>query len=405
MTQAPRTVAFYLPQFHSIPENDDWWGPGFTEWSNVERALPAYEGHQHPRIPGQLGRYDLNDVRVMHDQAALARQFDVDAFCFYFYFYSFGGKRLLEKPLNNYLNDGPDFPFCISWANESWTRRWDGKDKESLIVQAYSTTFAEDVFMEILPLLQDPRYLRVDGAAVILVHRVDHLPSGTALSDTWRRLALKFGVDRIHLVAAETKPGISPVPFEFDAVAEFPPVGSNTFGSAKLLPIRRLDRQFRGRLLSYPRLARAFMRREAPKFVRYCGVAPSWDNTARRQKSATIYVDASPLHYHRWLEHARAHEAAARGANGLVFINAWNEWAEGAYLEPDLTHGLSYLNATLKRPTQPLGDIPRARLGLVSVSWTRSILLTAAGSLLQLNRRITRLGRAVVDKIRPSNEK
>ena len=147
------------------------------------------------------------------------------------------------------------------------------------------------------------------------------------------------------------------------------------------------------------------MRREAPKFVRYCGVAPSWDNTARRQKSATIYVDASPLHYHRWLEHARAHEAAARGANGLVFINAWNEWAEGAYLEPDLTHGLSYLNATLKRPTQPLGDIPRARLGLVSVSWTRSILLTAAGSLLQLNRRITRLGRAVVDKIRPSNEK
>ena len=391
MTERPKTIAFYLPQFHTIPENDEWWGKGFTEWSNVDRAQPAYVGHQHPREPAELGRYDLSDISVMHDQAALAKQYDVDAFCFYFY--SFGGKRLLEKPLNNYLKNGPDFPFCISWANESWTRRWDGKEKESLIAQAYPETYAEDVFMEFLPLLQDPRYLRVAGAAVIMVHRVDHLPDGKGLAAVWNKLAEATGVGPIHLVAAETKPGISPVAFDFDAVCEFPPVGSNTMAAAKLLPVRGLNRKFRGRIMSYPRLSRAFMRRKPPEFVRYRGVVPSWDNTARRRESATFYVDASPFQYRGWLQHARAYEQRVRGGDGLVFINAWNEWAEGAYLEPDTANGMDYLNATSLVPSKPVVRAAKSRLGLVSGPWIRSLALAGAGSALQLIRRLERLQR------------
>jgi hypothetical protein len=393
MTQRPRTIAFYLPQFHTIPENDIWWGTGFTEWSNVERAQPAFEGHQHPREPAELGRYDLSKIPVMHAQAELAKKHDVDAFCFYFY--SFGGKRLLEKPLTNYLESGPNFPFCISWANESWTRRWDGKDKESLIAQSYSDTYAEDVFMEILPLLQDPRYLRVAGAAIIMVHRVDHLPNGKEFAEVWKRLADATGVGPIHLIAAETKPGISPVAFDFDAVCEFPPVGSNTMAAVKLLPVRGLNRKFRGRIMSYPRLSKAFMRRIPPEFVRYRGVVPSWDNTARRRESATVYVDASPFQYRRWLQHARTYEQRVRGGDGLVFINAWNEWAEGAYLEPDMANGMDYLNATSLVPSSPVMRSARTHLGLPSAPWMRSITLAGAGSVLQVARRLARLRRPV----------
>ncbi|TFD81605.1 hypothetical protein E3T54_01410 [Cryobacterium sp. Sr8] len=386
--QRARTIAFYLPQFHAIPENDEWWGKGFTEWVNVGRATPQFEGHDHPRQPSELGHYDLGDGKVMHAQAELAGQFDVDAFCFYFYW--FGGKRLLEKPLDAYLATGPDFPFCISWANESWTRRWDGKEDESLIAQEYSSTAAEDVFDAFLPYLNDARYLRVDGAAVILVHRADHLPDHADYADTWRRLAEEHGVGPIHLVAVETNAGISPGAVGFDALCEFPPVGSNTLSAAKLLPVRGLNSAFAGRLMSYPRLVRAFTSRRPPSFIRYRGVTPSWDNTARRREAATTYVDASPFHYHRWLTHARAYEQHVRGANGLVFVNAWNEWAEGAYLEPDETNGRGYLEATRIVQDKEILRPPKSRTGLASLPWARSLFLAAAGSLLKLGRRVRR---------------
>lgn len=384
----PRTVAFYLPQFHAIPENDEWWGAGFTEWTNVDRAKPLFEGHDHPREPSGLGRYDLTDGTTIHKQAELAKKFDVDAFCFYFYW--FGGKRLLEKPLDSYLESGPDFPFCISWANESWTRRWDGKDKESLIAQTYSATTAIDVFDSFLPYLLDPRYLRVDGAAVILVHRTDHLPADQPFAAIWRQRAIETGVGPIHLIAVETSPGISPKPMDFDAVCEFPPVGSNTFGAAKRAPLLGLNREFRGRIMSYPRMVKKFMARGAPDFIRYRGVTPSWDNTARRGTSATIYVDSSPYYYRRWIKHARSDEQAHRGDNGLVFVNAWNEWAEGAYLEPDTTNGLAYLEATRLDSSERLSRPNSVRFGRISYSWARSLALSIAGSALKLKRRLRR---------------
>lgn len=369
----PRTVAFYLPQFHAIPENDAWWGEGFTEWTNVRRAAPLFDGHEHPRRPGALGTYDLTDPSVVHEQARLAADAGVDAFCMYFYW--FDGHRLLEKPLDAYLAAGPDFPFCLSWANENWTRRWDGKDQEVLIGQDYREETPEEVFAALAPYLSDPRYLRQDGAAVLLVHRADHLPDGDRYARVWRAEAERRGIGALYLVAAETTPGLDPRPLGFDAVAEFPPVGANTLAAARLRPVDGLTPAFRGRLLSYPRMAGRFERRRAERgFVRHSGVMPGWDNTARRGDAATVYVDSSPARYAAWLRSARARERRIRGGRGLVFVNAWNEWAEGAYLEPDATYGSAYLEATRPEGTDRGAPPPAVRSGRPGRGYLRSLL-------------------------------
>lgn len=373
----PLTVAFYLPQYHAIPENDEWWGTGFTEWTNVRKATALFDGHDHPRRPADLGYYDLTVAGVADRQAELARANDVDAFCFYYYW--FAGKRLLERPIDDYVERGPDFPFCISWANENWTRRWDGQDQSVLIGQDYAEGTAEQVFLDFLPYLRDPRYLRNDGRAVIMVHRVDHLPDAPQFARTWRELADQHGVGPLELIAAETKPGIRPAPFGFDAVSEFPPVGSNTLAAAKLVPPAGLSPDFRGRIMSYPRMVDRFMRRPEPGFVRYRAVAPGWDNTARRSNNSTIYLDSSPEGYRRWLQFARASEA--RRQHGMVFVNAWNEWAEGSYLEPDETHGMDYLRAT-RWGAEPLPRRPRAAIGKPGFPWLQSLAKSAAGSVL-----------------------
>lgn len=389
-----RTVAFYLPQFHTIPENDEWWGEGFTEWTNVRRTVPAFDDHQHPRQPGELGEYDLRDREVIAEQVRLAADGGIDAFCFYYYW--FAGKRLLEAPLDGYLDDGPDFPFCICWANENWSRRWDGKDHELLIAQEYGPDTAREVFDDFSKYLADPRYLRVDGGLVVLVHRADHLPDPRRFAEVWRTAAREQGLGELYLIASETRPNLDPGGIGFDAVAEFPPVGSNTLASAQLLPPRGLSQRFRGRLMSYPRTARRYMRRRTPAFRRHPGVMPGWDNSARRGDRATIYVDSSPEIYSQWLQSARGREASMPG-DGLVFVNAWNEWAEGAYLEPDALHGNAYLSATRGDDLALLRGHPPVRIGLPRFAWLRSVALAAAASGLNLARRI-RDWRASIDR-------
>lgn len=389
----PRTIAFYLPQFHRIAENDAWWGDGFTEWTNVTRARPAFDGHDQPRVPTELDYYDLSDPSVMHEQTELARSNDVDAFCFYFYW--FGGKRLLERPLDDFLASGPDMPFCLSWANESWTRRWDGKDREVLIEQRYDANAIDAAFEALLPYLRDPRYLRVNGGAVVLVHRAEAIPDPRGLASSWRTQAARAGIGPLHLVATETVQGIRPDDLGFDAVAEFPPVGANTLSSAWQKPLRGLAKGFRGRLLSYERIARNFSSRTAADYVRYSGVMPGWDNSARRGRNATIYVGSSPARYSEWLASARMREQRLRGANGLVFINAWNEWAEGAYLEPDATFGNAYLSATRWDPPEIL-PLPRAlQTGAYSASMVGSLLRVSGSSVLRLARGARRRATAI----------
>lgn len=383
-----KTVAFYLPQFHEIPENNAWWGEGFTEWVNVRRARPSYSGHEQPRVAGDLGEYDLSDSDTHVRQSRLARDNGVDAFCMYFYW--FNGQRLLEKPVESWREDGSLLPYCLSWANESWTRRWDGKSRDILMSQDYETGFAESLFNDLLPHFQAPHYLRQGGAPILVVHRAELIPDVVGMARTIRELARDAGLPGVHLVATETTPGVRPQALGFDAVVEFPPVGANTFATAQLRPLKDVDPTFRGRFMSYDKLAGKFASRLDPGFTRYRGVAPGWDNTARRQQAATVYVGASPSAYARWLQTARMAEQKARGEDGLVFINAWNEWAEGAYLEPDKHFGDSYLRATADPGAFRMShEDSGTKFGrLWSYAQLHSLVLTIGGSVLSRIRRI-----------------
>lgn len=387
-----RTVAFYLPQFHRIPENDLWWGEGFTEWTNVRRALPQFRGHYQPQVPADLGYYDLTNAEVFEAQTRLARQYGVDAFCMYFYW--FDGQRLLERPVEEYRRRPNLLPYCLSWANENWSRRWDGKSREVLMPQSYEDGYAELVFRDLLPHLRAPHYLRQHGRPILVIHRPDMLPDAQSLAAAWRRLAEISGLDGLYLIGAETSPGLSPSDFGFDAMAEFPPVGSNTLAHAYLRPVQDLVPRFQGRLLSYDKLAQTFEARRTPAHVVHRGVTPRWDNTPRRGRSATIYVGSTPGRFREWYRFAHNSETAQRASNGLLFVNAWNEWAEGAQLEPETLWGTQYLAAMLdegraqrdlcrRSVRQPHGR--RWRWGQL-----RGISILVAGSLLQVLRRLRR---------------
>lgn len=389
-TTRPRTVAFYLPQFHAIPENDAWWGEGFTEWTNVRRGSPQFAGHEQPKVPGSLGYYALTEPAVLREQAHLARANGVDAFCFYYY--RFGDRRLLERPVDDFVASDVDMTFCLSWANENWSRRWDGRAKDVLMAQDYSSSSTAAVAADLVRYASDPRYLRVRGAAVVLVHKVEDLPDPHGLAAAWRRAAEAAGVGPLHLVATETVRGLDPRDVGFDAVAEFPPVGSNTLGAMHPRPLDHGSTRFRGRVMSYPRVARRFTRRPAAPFVRYPGVMPAWDNTARRGGEATVFVGSSPSLYASWLAAARRREQAARGGDGLVFVNAWNEWAEGAYLEPDERHGDAYLRATrwsTVAPPPSSAELPPR--GPLSSTFLLAVGRAGASSVLSRWRRATRV--------------
>ena len=197
-----RLIAFYLPQYHPIPENDSWWGKGFTEWSNVAKASPLFEGHYQPHLPADLGFYDLRVPEIREQQAGLAKEYGIHGFCYYYYW--FDGKRLLERPLNDVLRLGrPDFPFCVCWANEPWTRNWDGKHAEVLMPQTQSSDTDERFIMELLPALRDDRYIRINGRALLLVYRTELLPDARSTALVWREIASRHGIE-LYLCRVES---------------------------------------------------------------------------------------------------------------------------------------------------------------------------------------------------------
>lgn len=350
-----KLIAYYLPQFHPIAENDAWWGKGFTEWTNVSKAVAQYEGHYQPRLPGELGFYDLRLSEVLHRQVELARLHGVHAFCFHFYW--FAGKRLLERPLDQFLAVSREtgFPFCLCWANENWTRRWDGLENEVLIAQDYARGQAEALLKDLLVYVTHPNYITVEGKPVLLIYRADSIPHVERFVRTLRRKAKAAGLPGLHLVATNAFASGDPVASGFDAMAEFPPHGT----SDHLVDhaCRPLHMDFRGRVVSYSAAAAGVVSRYPAVAKRrpalYPGVMPQWDNTARRLANAFILHGSTPAQYGRWL-HAAAH--LTRHINPpdrrFVFVNAWNEWAEGAYLEPDRRFGYAYLEATSRALAQ-----------------------------------------------------
>ena len=340
-----KLIAFYLPQFHPIPENDAWWGEGFTEWNHVVRARPLYEGHPQPRLPAELGFTDLRVSETREAQADLARAHGIHGFCYYYYW--FDGKRLLERPLDEVLASGrPDFPFCICWANENWTRSWDGLEDDLLIEQCYAEGWAAQFIADVIPILRDPRYIRFDGKPVLMIYRAASIPAIEDTLEVWRRACRENGVGEIHLCAVLFHDILDVSAMGFDAAVEFPPHHIPVVDARGR--VTGLDPDFDGLLYDYEAAVDSTLKAGRPGANPvHRGVMLAWDNTPRRGASAHVAVGANPEAYGRWLRGVIEQELDARKTSEtLVFINAWNEWGEGAVLEPDEHFGSGFLEAT-----------------------------------------------------------
>ena len=342
---AARIIAFYLPQFHPIPENNAWWGEGFTEWSNVKSAKPQFRGHYQPRLPGELNYYDLRDSSVQRRQIELAKNYGISGFCFYFYW--FKGKRLLETPILNFLNNrNLDLPFCLCWANENWSRRWDGLDSEMLITQEHSPEDDVNFIEYVSRYLKDPRYIKIDGKPLILVYRPSLLPDAKNTANRWRAWCRKHGVGEIYLAYTQSFESVDPKKYGFDAAIEFPPNNSAPPNVTELT--KGLNKDFAGAIYDWNIFLERSKNYNRPNYKLFRSVNPGWDNTARRRNKGKIFVNNSPAKYQTWLARAIKDTVVnfVQKDERLVFVNAWNEWAEGAYLEPDQRLGYAYLTAT-----------------------------------------------------------
>jgi lipopolysaccharide biosynthesis protein len=352
-----RAIAMYLPQFYPIPENDEWWGKGYTEWTAVTRARPLIRGQYQPHLPGELGFYDLRLPEVRSAQAELAKEYGIYGFCYYHYW--FQGHLLLERPLREVLESGkPDFPFCMCWANQNWTRSWSGGDDELLMEQRYSQEDDLQHIRWLIPYMRDERYIKVQGKPVFLIYRAGQIDRIHDTSRIWREELVRAGFPGLYLIRVESihkgEDG-HPSSVAADAAAEFQPRLANAGVSKptwlrgrfrRLAPRRFRENWFR----EYDRLAWGAMRRPDPNYKRYPCVAPGWDNTARRapRLPSMVWLRSSPEAYSEWLRRTVQRFRPFGPDEDFIFINAWNEWAEGNHLEPDQKWGRAYLEATLR---------------------------------------------------------
>jgi len=338
---AARLIAFYLPQYHPIPENDAWWGAGFTEWTSVTKARPVCPGHYQPHVPSDLGYYDLRSAEARQAQAQLARDYGIYGFCYYHYW--FNGKRLLDLPLREILASGqPDFPFCLCWANENWNRAWDGRDEEPLIAQSYSPRDDLEHIKWLAPILKDKRYIRINNKPLLLIYRANKLPDPRVTVRLWRDYARQSGLGEIFLCRVESYPDehTDPAAIGFDASIEFQPDWTNLGSELTHIPLGN------HRIYEYAPFAERQIRKTDTPYRRFPCVVPAWDNSPRRPRNALIFSGSNPEIYEKWLASAIAKTRSWPTGERVVFINAWNEWGEGSHLEPDVKFGRGYLEAT-----------------------------------------------------------
>ena len=353
----PLAIAVVLPQFHPIPENDAWWGKGFTEWRNVTKVQPQFPGHYQPHLPGELGFYDLRLAETRAAQADLAAEHGIGGFCYYHYW--FHGQRLLNRPIDDiFESKEPNFPFCLCWANESWSRTWQSSERELLIEQRYSAEDDEAHIRFLLPLLRDKRYIRVAGKPLFIVYRADKLPDPQRTYALWRQIAQEEGVGELMLAQFEFGghgSGTDPQLLGLDLSIEFSPdwrrLGGQYYATRKAKWALALGLLHKGyakhRVFDYALMAQRALDKPSSAYPFLRCVSPGFYKSARRSESATIVVNSTPEHYASWLaatlKWTTEHNPPQ---NQIVFINAWNEWAEGNHLEPDARHGRAYLEAT-----------------------------------------------------------
>ncbi|MCL2221092.1 MAG: glycoside hydrolase family 99-like domain-containing protein [Oscillospiraceae bacterium] len=341
-----KPIAFYLPQFYTFPENDEWWGKGFTEWTNVTKAVPQFVGHYQPHLPYDSTFYDLTDISVLRRQVELAKNYGIYGFCFHYYW--FGGKRLLEKPLDNFLNDKTlELPFCINYANENWSRRWDGTDDKILMKQEHSDEDDLACIADICKYIRDERYIKINGKPLIIIYNASVYPDVNKTLSLWRGYCKDNGIGEIHLVGAQTDPNRDPLSYDFDDAVEFPPHFFHMYAQKipleEILQVESKDGYHVFNMEDYIKNKRHH--NNEPERI-YKTVFPGWDNSARRGESGVVYP-MTPRLYKKWLLDVMKYTAEKREpGERLVFVNAWNEWAEGAHLEPDRRNGYAYLEAT-----------------------------------------------------------
>lgn len=364
-----KPIAFYLPQYHSIPENDKWWGKGFTEWDNVKKSVPLYKGHNQPEIPLNKNYYNLLDVKVQEEQAAMAKEYGLYGFCYYHYWFS--GKMLLEKPMENMLkNKCVDIPFCICWANETWSRTWDGNASDILIEQNYeeNTDGWKNHFEYLLPFFKDNRYIKHGNKPMMIIYKPQLFSQCEIMMDYWNNLAIENGFDGLYWgyqhrsaydsdicekvfdFGIEFEPFFSVREFEIEKNLKYQELGA--IGSA-LKRVQFLVWKAKKQVLNepiffdYDKIWSRIIKRKPCRTRVYPGAFTSWDNTPRRGRKGTVFKGATPQKFENYLTKQILHTKKYYDSEYL-FINAWNEWAEGAHLEPDEHNGYGYLNA-LKR--------------------------------------------------------
>lgn len=373
-----RVIALYLPQFHPIPENDEWWGKGFTEWTNVAKAKPTFKGHVQPKIPADLGFYDLRLPEIRESQAKLAKEAGIEGFCYWHYWFG-KGKRLLERPFTEVLESGkPDFPFCLGWANHDWSNKtWNkGKTIQSskvLMTQTYIESEYVDHFYDVLPAFKDERYITVDGKPLFYVFDPLSIPDPQKFISIWQDLANKNGIPGIYFIGYTTNifmhkdygkgaptipnPNESPLPLYktiinkgFDGVnpsgimrAEFKSKSAFSYAIRKFIA-KYLKIEYPQRYSYAKIIQNLFMKDDEEAYV-YPLLLSTWDCTPRRGKTAEVFHGATPALFKKQVEKVVDMVKDRDFEHRIVFLKSWNEWGEGNYMEPDLEHGHGFLEA------------------------------------------------------------
>jgi hypothetical protein len=342
-----RLIAFYLPQFHPIPENDEWWGKGFTEWTNLAKARPLYQNHYQPHVPGELGFYDLRLSETRVEQARLAAEHGIEGFCYWHYW--FAGKRLLERPFNEVLDSGqPALPFCLGWANDTWSGIWHGCPDRILVEQTYPGKKEEELhFHALVRAFFDKRYITVFGKPVFLIYKPYKLPEPKRFLEHWQELSIKAGLRGIYFVGLTNtmdwkaeKDGFSAMVPHQPGLATWhifnPPAESNTAGIVKN---RKPD------VLFYEEYINRALPALKWNFDEYPCVVPNWDNTPRCGVNGYVLQDSSPELFRTHLREAIGQVMHRHPQKRIIFLKSWNEWAEGNHVEPDVKFGRAYLEA------------------------------------------------------------
>lgn len=351
MDNKVRVIAFYLPQFHPIPENDEWWGKGFTEWTNVGKAKPLFRGHEQPKVPADLGYYDLRVPETREAQANLAREAGIEGFCYWHYWFG-NGKRLLERPFNEVLASGkPDFPFCLAWANESWKGFAHGLTNRNLLIEQLYPGLEDykNHFYTLLPAFKDQRYIKVDGKPLFVIYKPLADKEVRVFIDTWRKLAHENGLQDMYFVGHNNDPK--------DSIAEILSTGVDAVNTVRLnwfITQRSLFERVKTKLnkmifnvplvYSYDSVLNSFLRTEDKNENIIPTITTGWDHSPRSNREALVLTNYNPSSFEKHIKQVLSLMQYKKGNKKIIFLKSWNEWAEGNYIEPDLKFGLSFLN-------------------------------------------------------------